>query len=312
MNGNALDASYQRKIGYAQQQDVHLETSTVREALRFSATLRQPGSQTKASKYAYVEEIIRVIGMESYADAVIGVPGESLNIEQRKRLTIAVELAAKPQLGLFVDEPTSGLDSQTSWAVLDLLKSLTRHGQTVLTTIHQPSTTLFETFDQVLFLDGSGRTVYFGPIGPRAATIIGYFERNGAKSCPPESNPAEWIMDTIGCLPGAQTETDIDWNATWRDSSELALLKKEVEDLSVAFRIPPSHEDEKDYAAPFGVQLWECLVRINKQYWRTPSYIWSKIALTLLTGLFLGFTFYKPGTTLQALQNQSYAVFMLL
>lgn len=132
VDGNIRDDSFQRKTGYAQQQDLHLETSTVREvntrlafldathandasqALVFSALLRQSGSTPKAEKMAYVDEVIELLGMREYADAVVGVPGEGLNVEQRKRLTIGVELAAKPPLLLFVDEPTSGLDSQTS------------------------------------------------------------------------------------------------------------------------------------------------------------------------------------------------------
>lgn len=100
--------------------------------------------------------------MEEYADAVVGVPGEGLNVEQRKRLTIGVELAAKPPHLLFVDEPTSGLDSQTSWAVLDLLEKLTKAGQSVICTIHQPSAVLFQRFDRLLFLNGNGFPVYFG------------------------------------------------------------------------------------------------------------------------------------------------------
>ena len=67
--------------------------------------------------------------MEDYADAVVGVPGDGLNVEQRKRLTIGVEIAARPKLLLFLDEPTSGLDSQTSWAICDLMEKLTRNGQ---------------------------------------------------------------------------------------------------------------------------------------------------------------------------------------
>jgi ABC-type multidrug transport system ATPase subunit len=85
-----------------------LATSTVREALEFSAILRQHKSIPKAEKLAYVDEVIALLEMESYASAIVGVPGEGLNVEQRKRLTIAVELVAKPELLVFFDEPTSG------------------------------------------------------------------------------------------------------------------------------------------------------------------------------------------------------------
>lgn len=102
VDGNQRDDSFQRKSGYVQQQDLHLETSTVREALRFSALLRQPAMTPRAEKIAYCEEVISLLDMETYADAVVGVPGEGLNVEQRKRLTIGVELVAKPELLLFL------------------------------------------------------------------------------------------------------------------------------------------------------------------------------------------------------------------
>lgn len=108
VDGTLRDSGFQRKTGYVQQQDLHLATATVREALTFSAVLRQPKSTPYIEKVAYVDEVIKVLEMEAYAEAVIGVPGEGLNVEQRKRLTIGVELAAKPALLLFLDEPTSG------------------------------------------------------------------------------------------------------------------------------------------------------------------------------------------------------------
>ena len=86
--------------------DLHLDTATVRESLQFSALLRQPKSVPKAEKYAFVEEVIKMLNMEDFAEAVVGVPGQGLNVEQRKLLTIGVELAAKPKLLLFLDEPT--------------------------------------------------------------------------------------------------------------------------------------------------------------------------------------------------------------
>lgn len=95
-------------------------TSTVREALIFSALLRQPASTPDADKIAYVEEVIRLLEMESYAEAIVGEVGQGLNVEQRKRLTIGVELASKPALLIFLDEPTSGLDSQSAWSIMQV------------------------------------------------------------------------------------------------------------------------------------------------------------------------------------------------
>jgi ABC-type multidrug transport system ATPase subunit len=188
VNGGSLPASFQRQTGYVQQQDLHLATSTVREALRFSAMLRQPKSVSKAEKYNYVEQVIKMLNMKDFAEAVVGTPGEGLNVEQRKLLTIGVELAAKPQLLLFLDEPTSGLDSQSAWSICAFLRKLADNGQAVLSTIHQPSAILFQQFDRLLFLAKGGRTVYFGEIGEQSRTLLDYFERNGARKCDPSEN----------------------------------------------------------------------------------------------------------------------------
>jgi ATP-binding cassette subfamily G (WHITE) protein 2 (PDR) len=79
VDGRPRDQSFQRKTGYVQQQDLHLHTTTVREALRFSALLRQPAHVPRQEKIDYVEEVIKLLGMESYADAVVGVPGEGVS-----------------------------------------------------------------------------------------------------------------------------------------------------------------------------------------------------------------------------------------
>lgn len=188
VDGKRLDNSFQRKTGYVQQQDLHLSTTTVREALRFSALLRQPKSVSGKEKYQYVEEVIEMLNMHEFADAIVGSPGEGLNVEQRKLLTIGVELAAKPALLIFLDEPTSGLDSQSSWAICAFLRRLADHGQAVLSTIHQPSALLFPQFDRLLFLAKGGKTVYFGDIGEESQTLLDYFESNGARACGPSEN----------------------------------------------------------------------------------------------------------------------------
>lgn len=84
INGNHRDISFQRKTGYAQQQDIHLETSTVREALCFSALMRQPAEIPRKDKLTYVEDIIELLDMEAYADAIVGVPGEGLKFNAHR------------------------------------------------------------------------------------------------------------------------------------------------------------------------------------------------------------------------------------
>lgn len=309
VDGQQRDISFQRKTGYVQQQDLHLETSTVREALRFSALLRQPDHVSKDEKFDYVEEVLKLLEMDEYADAVVGVPGTGgllfvfchlacsdpftgLNVEQRKRLTIGVELVAKPALLLFLDEPTSGLDSQTSWNILLLLRKLTEHGQAILCTIHQPSAMLFEQFDRLLFLAKGGKTVYFGEVGKESRTLVNYFERNGAERCPPGENPAEWMLSAIGASPGSQST--VDWHQTWLNSREREEVRSELAHIKETNGgkgktaeqdkgLEKSKAEIKAEYAEFAAPLWKQFVivvwRVWQQHWRTPSYIWAKIAL---------------------------------
>lgn len=97
-----LTSNFRRRMGYVQQNDIHLPTATVREALQLSALLRQPSTSSRAEKLAYVERVLDLLDMNAYADAFVGVPGEGLNVEQRKRLSIGVEMVAMPDLVLFL------------------------------------------------------------------------------------------------------------------------------------------------------------------------------------------------------------------
>lgn len=108
VDGKPLPRSFQRATGFAEQQDVHESTATVREALRFSALLRQPREVSVEEKYDYVEKIIKLLEMQDIAGAAVGAQGNGLNQEQRKRLTIGVELASKPELLMFLDEVSFG------------------------------------------------------------------------------------------------------------------------------------------------------------------------------------------------------------
>jgi ATP-binding cassette subfamily G (WHITE) protein 2 (SNQ2) len=193
VDGIKPGTAFQRGTSYAEQLDIHESTQTVREALRFSANLRQPFEVPQSEKYAYVEEVLSLLEMEDMADAIIGDPESGLAVEQRKRVTIGVELAAKPELLLFLDEPTSGLDSQSAFNIVRFLKKLAGAGQAILCTIHQPNAALFENFDRLLLLQRGGQTVYFGDIGKDACVLIDYLRRHGAE-CPPDANPAEYML----------------------------------------------------------------------------------------------------------------------
>lgn len=313
VNGRPLDASFQRKTGYVQQQDLHLGTSTVRESLRFSAMLRQPPTVSKAEKYAYVEDVIQMLNMGDFADAVVGVPGEGLNVEQRKLLTIGTELAAKPKLLLFLDEPTSGLDSQSSWAIVSFLRKLADAGQAVLCTVHQPSAILFQQFDRLLFLAKGGKTVYFGNIGENSNTLLDYFHSHGAlRHCGPEENPAEYMLDVVNNGTNAE---GLDWHSVWRASAERDQVDQELDRIHAEKQREPADGDEShhtEFAMPFSQQLIEVTYRVFQQYWRMPSYIFSKFALGALAGLFIGFSFYNGGGTLAGMQNVLFAVFQIV
>lgn len=186
-----LPRSFQRATGFAEQMDIHEPTATVRESLRFSALLRQPKDVPVKEKYDYCEKVIDLMEMRQIAGATVGSMGFGLNQEQRKRLTIAVELASKPELLLFLDEPTSGLDSLAAFNIVRFLRRLADAGQAVLCTIHQPSAVLFDQFDELLLLKAGGRVVYNGEVGQDSQRLIKYFEENGGKKCPPNANPAE-------------------------------------------------------------------------------------------------------------------------
>ncbi|KAI8286692.1 ZEB2-regulated ABC transporter 1 [Colletotrichum sp. SAR11_240] len=309
VNGQPTDKSFPHRVGYVQQQDVHMETMTVREALEFSALLRQSAEIPRSEKLSYIDEVIDLLDMGDFVDAVIGVPGQGLNVEQRKRLTIGVELAARPQLLVFLDEPTSGLDSQTSWAICDLIEKLAKSGQAVLCTIHQPSAMLFSRFDRLLLLQRGGKTVYFGEIGTNARTMIDYLERNGAPPCPPDANPAEWMLKVT-----TLSEDGTNWFEVWHSSAEYQDVKEELSLLRQLAEGQTSQGDpssEHEFVTSFWTQFVQVFSRTAKHFWRSPVYIWSKLTLTILLALYIGFTF-KSDNSLQGLQNQLYAFFMCL
>ena len=317
VNGKPLPKSFQADTGYCQQQDVHLAQHTVREALQFSAMLRQPRETPKEERLAYVETVIELLEMEQFADAIVGDVGQGLNVEQRKRLTIGVELAAKPSLLLFLDEPTSGLDAQAAWSVVRFLKKLASEGQAILCTIHQPSGELFNQFDRLLLLQKGGRTAYFGDLGPNSMTLIQYFEERSGVKCGENDNPAEYILDMIGA--GATATTDKNWFQLYRESPQYVEMQNELDRLSrigaeASLSAEASSRLNREYAQPFFVQVSEVVRRAFASYWRNPTYVIAKLFLNAFGGLFIGSSFWGQGakTSTASLQNKLFATFMSL
>ena len=205
-----------------------------------------------------------------------------MNVEQRKRVTIGVELAARPELLIFLDEPTSGLDSDTAWAICTLLRKLADNGHAILCTIHQPSATIFQMFDRLLFLS-NGHSLYFGDIGHNSKHLTTYFEGHGARRCKQKENPAEWLLDIASDAPSASPTQD--WAQTWEESEARRKIKTELLDMKELLSngamvvSPPTRSQE--FAMSFLAQLVIVTQRNLQKDWRTPSYLWSKIFLAI-------------------------------
>ena len=232
---------------------------------------------------------------------------------------------------MFLDEPTSGLDSQSAWAIVTFLRTLAEVGQAILCTIHQPSAELFQSFDRILLLQKGGETVYFGDLGHNATTLIKYFERNGSRPCAPGENPwvwsrrivfssadyhtssAEFMLDVIGA--GATATADRDWHGdVWKNSPEAKAVLKELDRIHAEGRSRPPVREElhSEYSTSWPHQVQILIIRNARSLWRDPIYILAKFFLNLMSGLLIGFTFWKSPNTLQGTQDKLFSVFIAL
>lgn len=162
----------------------------MREALTFSAFLRQDSSVPDSKKYDSVEECLDLLDMHDIADQIV----RGSSQEQMKRLTIGVELAAQPSI-LFLDEPTSGLDAHSAKVIMDGVRKVADSGRTIVCTIHQPSSDVFFLFDHLILLKRGGQAVFVGELGERCQKLVQYLEAvPGVRPCPPTQNPATWML----------------------------------------------------------------------------------------------------------------------
>uniref|UniRef100_K7G8I4 Broad substrate specificity ATP-binding cassette transporter ABCG2 n=1 Tax=Pelodiscus sinensis TaxID=13735 RepID=K7G8I4_PELSI len=186
INGAPQPANFKCISGYVVQDDVVMGTLTVRENFQFSAALRLPTSVKEREKNERIDQIIRELGLTKVADSKVN----RFSGGERKRTNIGMELITDPAV-LFLDEPTTGLDASTANAVLLLLKRMSRHGKTIIFSIHQPRYSIFRLFDNLTLL-AAGRMLYHGP----AQNAIEYFKSIGYE-CEPYNNPADFFLDVI-------------------------------------------------------------------------------------------------------------------
>ncbi|KAE8367266.1 ABC-2 type transporter-domain-containing protein [Aspergillus caelatus] len=309
LNGAPLSTSFSRSCGFCMQQDIHEPTATVREALQFSAYLRQPAHISKEEKMQYVEHVIALLELEGIADALIGAVGDGqLNVEERKRVTIGVELAAKPSALLFLDEPTSGLDSQAAYSIVSFLRRIAAEGIPIVCTIHQPSGVLFEMFDHVILLAPGGRTVYFGETGKNASAVAAYFARHGAVMHA-EENPAEFIISTIA----AKGDDNKDWPEIWNRSPECHALHQAVQALNQ--RSPVSDNamtavNERPYALSLPAQIVALTQRHWIAIWRNGQYNFSRLFKSIFFQMFVSFTFFHVNKSSPGLKNHMLGILL--
>ena len=308
VDGRPVGKEFQRITGFVEQQDIHDRTATIREAISFSAILRQDRTIPLREKIAYVEEIIDLLELREMQDALI----LSLGVEQRKRLTIAVELAAKPSL-LFLDEPTSGLDSQSAYSIIRFLQKLARAGHGIICTIHQPSSILVQQFDMILALNPGGNTFYFGPVGENGSAVIKYFADRGVFT-EKNKNVAEFILETAAKGGKRKDGKRLNWNKEWKNSEENSQLLHEIEQINSERSQLPTKDvsTEYEYASPVWLQTTELTKRMFTQHWRDPSYLYGKLFVAVIVGIFNGFTFWKLGNSVIDMQNRMFTAFLIL
>ncbi|KAG5776548.1 hypothetical protein H9Q73_009789 [Fusarium xylarioides] len=301
-------SSYRKTVGFAQQMDLHDGTATVREALEFSALLRQPKHYSRAEKLAYVSKVLDLLDLNDVQDALIGEDDGGLGVERLKR--IGVELAVRPEI-LFADEPTSGLDSQGASRIVHYLNTLARQGQAIVVTIHQPSALVFSQFDNLLALSSEGNQLYFGKV----TEALPYFARNGA-TCPEGANPGEFILETVGAGVNARTsDKGSNWASTWAASSEATAIGREIaisSDTPKGLSPAIDEESTSDHNASVVLQTLLLTKRMLLNQWRSPPYIYSKIWVHVISAILVGFTFFQIGTSPQDLQNRMFSVFFIL
>ncbi|KNA04513.1 hypothetical protein SOVF_198570 [Spinacia oleracea] len=294
--------TFARISGYIEQNDIHSPQVTVEESLWFSCSLRLSKEISKETKKEFVDEVMRLVELDNLKHALVGLPGTTgLSTEQRKRLTIGVELVANPSI-IFMDEPTSGLDARAAAIVMRTVRNTVDTGRTVVCTIHQPSIDIFEAFDELLLMKRGGQVIYGGKLGVHSCIMIDYFQGiDGIPRIPDGYNPATWMLEIT--TPAIEERLGKDFTSIYRNSSQF----REVEALIKQKSKPLPGSEPLRFDTTFSQhiisQFWLCLKKQFVVYWRSPQYNAVRFLFTTFCALVLGSIFWDVGSKRDSIIN---------
>ncbi|PQQ16441.1 ABC transporter G family member 11-like isoform X2 [Prunus yedoensis var. nudiflora] len=292
---------------YVTQDDTLITTLTVSEAVYYSAQLQLPDSMAKAEKKERAEITITEMGLQDAMNTRIGGWGsKGLSGGQKRRVSICIELLTRPNL-LFLDEPTSGLDSAASYYVMSRIANLDKTDgipRTVITSIHQPSSEVFQLFDNLCLLS-AGRTVYFGP----ASAANQFFSLCGFP-CPTLQNPSDHFLKTInkdfeqdieqGMVGRTPTEVAIDTLIkSYKESESYQQVQRQVAELS---KQDFGEELEKRSHAGFLTQSFVLTRRSFTNMYRDRGYYWLRLAVYITIASGLGSIYQDLGHSYESIQ----------
>ncbi|GMH83511.1 hypothetical protein TrVE_jg5561 [Triparma verrucosa] len=293
---------------YVQQDDCMLATQTVRETIEMSALLRLPMSWSKSAKLARAQEVIELFGLQKCESTYIGDPASQIigvSGGERKRVSIAMMCVAQPRI-IFLDEPTSGLDSFIAFSVIKIMKKLCAMGVTVITTIHQPSSDIFELFDDLLLIQ-SGAIVFHG----KCSSSVGHFDALGFP-CPEKHNPADFFfMRVLTCgddeekqrIKFDQEERTRTLTEAWEKvSAQRPAIITEKEHYRV-----PSNETTSSAFEQFKLLLQ----RSFREATRNPMRVRAQFGQNIMFSLIISSIWWQLSSTQDGIQDRNGVLFFL-
>ncbi|CAM9519315.1 unnamed protein product, partial [Laminaria digitata] len=295
LNGHPkIQKTFTRQVvaGYVEQQDMHSTVVTVKEALMFSATMRlEEELVDKERREGFVDSILSMLELDVIADRLVGSDEDGgLSLEQRKRTTLGVELAANPSL-VFLDEPTSGLDARSAQVVMRAIRKVAATQRAVICTIHQPSTYLFEMFDSLLLLKKGGQVVFFGPLGEGSSKLIPYLQSvPGTTPIRDNVNPATWMLEVIGAGTSGKVNPQM-YADYYNKSKQKEATTRQLKQLMVPAEGSEPLNFKSIYAASTRLQGRACMERAVIQYWRNPTYNFMRMQLSIVIAVIFGSSF---------------------